>query len=211
MPSIFLYGKQKEKSLYNIHLARSFKKSKTFVGVLVITFILAFIAYNFIFFAVPISGSMRPTFDRGDLILMQTYDVEPHVGDIVMFGVAKIGRDEIVTHRVYEVLPGGQEIRTKGDSTPVDAWVIDIKRIYSKAIIIGGKPVVLKGAGTYFLDNSITASSSLQYSNEMGLLQNILKSAKEFGLLIFAICVVLFILISMNDSIKMKQLRRRNH
>ena len=208
MPIVWLYNKKNERSHYIIYFTKSFKKSKTLTSALVITFILAFIAYNYIFFAVPVSGSMRPTFAKGDLVLMQTYDVEPHVGDIVMFGVARLGKDEIVTHRVYEVLPGGQKIRTKGDSTPVDAWIIDIKRIHSKAIIIGDKPIVLKGAGAYFLNSPVSSSS--QYNFELGLLQNIMTNAKEFGLLIFAICVTLFILLSVNDSIKQKRFRRRN-
>lgn len=197
------------KAKHNIYV-NNYKKmfqnsSKMIAYMVVVTFILAYIFYHYLFFTVPISGSMRPTFDRGDLVLMQRYDMTPEVGDIIMFGIAKIGKDQVVTHRVYEVLPGG-EFRTKGDATPIDSWTISQKQIHSKAVLVGGEPIVIKKVGYYVLDE--TPSST--YKGEFGFLQSILMKGKEFGLFIFAICVTLFILLSLNDSIKQKRLRRRN-
>ena len=173
------------------------------LNLLLITLILAYILYNNLFFAVVLSNSMLPTAEKGDMILMQNYNVTPEVGDIVMFYHEKIGKDEIITHRVYSTSEG--EIRTKGDATPIDPWPTPNKNIISKAVIVGEQPVVVRDIGYYFLDESPTTT----YSGEFGFIQTTLLKAKEIGLLIFAVCIVLFILLSVNDTIKQKQLRNR--
>ncbi|MDO9517938.1 MAG: S24/S26 family peptidase [Methanosarcinaceae archaeon] len=169
-----------------------------------ITVIMAFVLYNYIFFAVPVSDSMQPTFKTGDLVLMQKYNTEPHEGDIIMFGIAFLGQgSRVVTHRVYNVTPNG--IQTKGDATPIDNWIIPQKQIYAKAIIINEKPIVLKSIGHYFLNTQLSST----YAAEFGLVQLIFREGKRLGLLIFATCIIIFGLLTVNDSIKHRKLRRR--
>jgi signal peptidase len=66
------------------------------------------------------SGSMSPTFDPGDLIVVTKIDPENvKVGDIVTFQTKEKG---ILTHRVVEIKTDG-EIVTKGDANQtVDFW-----------------------------------------------------------------------------------------
>ena len=206
-------NKKSTLALYNTNYFSHFKKSSMmhlFIG-LAITLILAYILYNFMFFSVVLSNSMRPTFERGDMVLMQGYNTTPQVGDIIMFNVAKIGKDQVITHRIYSISKNSNtekyQIKTKGDAADrIDDWTLIPRDVHSKAVVIGGEPIVIKTAGYYFLDDTPTTT----YSGEFGFMQTIFMKAKEIGLLIFAICITLFILLSVNDSIKQKRLRRRN-
>ena len=199
-----------EKKPANKHLsyyAMHFKigaNLKNILFYLIATLIIAFLLYNYIFFAIPVSNSMRPTFEAGDLVLMQSLNTEPHEGDIVMFGMAMIGKDQIITHRVYSISPEG--IKTKGDAGPVDTWVLPLERIHAKAVTVGGKPIVIKSIGYYFLEEQISSA----YTREFGFMQVLFRGGKQLGLLIFVICLVAYTWISVNDMKRQKKYRRRN-
>ncbi len=187
--------------------ATSFKirsNSKKVLVILITTLFFAFILYNYVFFTIPVSNSMRPTFEAGDLVLMQKFDTEAHEGDIIMFGIAVIGKDQIVTHRVYSVTSEG--VKTKGDAGGVDYWTVSQKQIHAKAIIIGGQPIVIKSVGHYFLETQISST----YAREFGFMQSLMRGGKQLGLLIFVICLVAYTWISVNDMKKQKKYRRRN-
>ena len=178
--------------------------TKNLLTTLLTTLIISFILYNYVFFTVPVSNSMRPTFEAGDLVLMQKFDVEPHESDIIMFGLALIGKDQIVTHRVYSVTPEG--IKTKGDAGAIDYWIVRPEQIHAKAITIGGQPIVIKSVGNYFLNTQISST----YAREFGFMQAIVQGGKQLGLLIFVICLVAYTWLSVNDMKKQKKYRRRN-
>lgn len=192
-------------SSYALYFKRG-TKIKSALGLIVVTLIFAFIFYNYLFFTVPISNSMRPTFEKGDLVLMQKFDTEPHEGDIIMFGMAIVGgMDQIITHRIYSITPGG--IKTKGDAVnAVDSWTLRPEQVHAKAIIIGGKPIVLKSVGHYFLDTQISST----YAKEFGFMQFLVRGGKQLGLLIFVICIVGYLWLSIEDVKKYKKYRRRN-
>ena len=173
------------------------------IYILISTLSIAYVLYSSVFFAVVLSGSMAPTFNRGDMVLMQNYDIDPQIGDIIMFKPSTLGKDKIVTHRVHSFTPRG--IKTKGDARPIDNWEVDQKLIYSEAILIGEKPIVIKNIGYYFMDET----PNTNYPGEFGFLKSILMKSKELGLLIFTICITLFVLLSLNDSIKRKQKKQR--
>ena len=191
----------------NVH-ALQFKTkaaTKKMLLSLITTLLLAFILYNYVFFTVPVSNSMRPTFEAGDLVLMQKFDTEPHESDIIMFAIAVRGKDPIVTHRVYSVAPDG--VKTKGDANgAVDSWLLPPEQIYAKAITIGQKPIVIQSVGHYFLDTQISTT----YAREFGFMQSIVQGGKQLGLLIFVICLVAYTWLSVNDMKKQKKYRRRN-
>ena len=178
--------------------------TKNLLIILLTTLIISFILYNYVFFIVPVSNSMRPTFEAGDLVLMQTFDIEPHKDDIIMFGLTVIGKDQIITHRVYSVTPEG--IKTKGDAGAIDYWVIRPEQIHAKAITIGGQPIVIKSVGHYFLNTQISST----YAREFGFMQSIMRGSKQLGLLIFVICIVAYTWLSIDDMKKQKKYRRRN-
>lgn len=179
--------------------------TKNLLTTLLTTLIISFILYNYIFFTVPVSNSMRPTFEAGDLILMQKFDTEPQKDDIIMFGMALIGKDQIITHRVYSITPEG--IKTKGDAGAIDYWVVRPEQIHAKAVTIGSKPIVIKSVGNYFLDTKISST----YAAELGFMQTIVQGGKQLGLLIFVICIVAYTWLAVDDIKRQKKYRRRNN
>ncbi len=65
------------------------------------------------------SGSMRPTLEIGDVILMEpvsSSDIE--VGDVIIF--YKPGTKQLIVHRVVEKT--GEGLYTKGDANPTVDW-----------------------------------------------------------------------------------------
>lgn len=121
------------------------------IFLIIVLFIMYAIVFKLIFFTAVVSGSMVPTFERGDLLLMQNFDRSYRVGDIVMFNDYETNRP--YTHRIQSITKEG--IRTKGDAfSEMDYWFLTKEKILGKAIIINGKPIVLKGYGNYFIIES---------------------------------------------------------
>ena len=131
-----IFGKKGEKKLEELEEIEEIKEkekkssiwSKILIGFLVLVFLfLLFIGYGtginnrFYKLLVVTSGSMSPTFEAGDLIMIVKVDPKKvKAGDIVTFQT----RDkEILTHRVVEIKSDG-EIVTKGDANKeVDSWI----------------------------------------------------------------------------------------
>ena len=72
---------------------------------------------------VVLSGSMEPSFQRGDILFLDNRGAELGVGDIVVFKIA--GRDIPIVHRVLRAqLPtegnGNTTYLTKGDNNNID-------------------------------------------------------------------------------------------
>ena len=131
----------------------------TLVNLLAVLVILAGIA-TFAVFAVPqlvgaersyvvLSGSMQPTMEPGDVILVDAVDVESvEQGDIVSF---RDRSGSVTTHRVVEVISDGdvQQFRTKGDNNeerdpymvPGDAVIGTVPTVF------GGHPLEIPHLG----------------------------------------------------------------
>jgi signal peptidase len=65
-----------------------------------------------------LSGSMRPTFSPGDLILVRPQPLDDvRVGQVLSFRVP-VGAHQVQTHRVIELVRGGAHpiVRTQGDA-----------------------------------------------------------------------------------------------
>ena len=70
---------------------------------------------------VVLSGSMEPTFQRGDILFLSNDDSPVRAGEVVVFKIH--GRDIPIVHRVlhvHEKNDGEQEFLTKGDNNRVD-------------------------------------------------------------------------------------------
>lgn len=68
---------------------------------------------------VVLSGSMSPTFETGDAVVVAHTDPETvHIGDVITF--AGYGTDRLTTHRVIDVtaVDGELHFRTQGDANP---------------------------------------------------------------------------------------------
>jgi signal peptidase I len=73
-------------------------------------------------FAVVMSGSMAPTINTGDMVVLERLRAPARIGQIVAVNVpdatrARYGYPPVVIHRVFKITPDGQ-IRTKGDARP---------------------------------------------------------------------------------------------
>jgi signal peptidase len=148
--------------------------------------VVIFLLNNIVYFAVITSDSMSPTFNKGDMILMTKYtDVETE--DIIMFSVES--EQFPVIHRVYDI--EGENITTKGDFNPIeDKWTINNSVIYSEAVTIDDEPVVLRGVGTYFLEDD---EAHGRYSGEIEFNRLILQGMKNMAIYIFFAAVFLYI------------------
>jgi len=116
-----------------------------FIFALIIMFLFA---SKTIFFTAVISGSMYPTFNTDDLVLMQNIDRTYKPGDIIMF--ERPDTSYPVVHRITQITDRG--INTAGDATgQMDWWELEKKDIHGKAILIQGKPLVIKEYGKFFI------------------------------------------------------------
>lgn len=156
---------------------------------LIITGGIAYIILNkLVFFAIITSGSMSPTLEAKDLVLMQNLKIQPQRGDIIMFETKEANMP--VIHRIYSVSGG---IRTKGDAAQlVDEWTLKKDQIKGEAILFQGKPVIVRNIGEYLLfdPNDVRIT---KYGSEIYQISEFIKNIKKLGLTIFIICVLLYI------------------
>jgi signal peptidase I len=164
---------------------------------LVITGITAYIIIDkLIFFAIITTGSMSPTLEVKDLVLMQNLKIEPLQGDIIMFETKGVNMP--VIHRVYSA--SGNEIRTKGDASEfVDDWSLKKDQIRGEAVLFQGRPVIIKNIGEYLLFDPKEVKIT-KYGSEFYRISEIIKNIKQLGLTIFIICIVLYIFTAFTSS-----------
>ncbi|HEY9246308.1 MAG TPA: signal peptidase I [Candidatus Methanoperedens sp.] len=165
-----------------------------------ITILVALMIYSrLIFFSIIISDSMNPTLKKGDLILMQNIIVKPEIGDIVTYNVQN--KQLPITHRIVSI--SGKELVTKGDSNPSeDSWRATKEDIIGKNVYFMGKPVVIEKVGNYFIADA-TRDGKI-YGPEFNALSRMIQWAKAVGVIIFIMCMALYLAISIRDVRKMK-------
>ncbi len=185
-------------SMYREH-AKKFRLRTILLPIAITLFIAYILSSHLFFFAIVTSGSMEPTFKKGDLVFVQDILVKPNVGDIIIFtdprGNIAGNVPVTVTHRINEI--SGNTIRTKGDNNPVpDSWKVNKKDILGKAIVLNGKPFVLKDVGNYFLLDYRTT----HYSTEFIAIARTIQNMRTMGIMIFFVCLVLYLFLSIKDS-----------
>lgn len=168
------------------------KIARAFLPLVILFLVVLLLINNYVYFTVITSDSMAPTFNRGDMVLMTEFtDIEE--GDVIMFSTPQ--EQMPVVHRVSEIQ--GDEIRTKGDFNPrEDSWTINESAVYSEAVELNGKPVVLKGVGTYFLEDY---ESHGRYSKEVEFNRLLLSGMQDVALYIFIIAVTLYIYLTIRE------------
>jgi len=159
---------------------------------LIVVVIVAYLFYSqTIFFAVVGSGSMEPTLMTGDLVLIQDIQVIPQVGDILRFEIHTVPIP--VVHRVVSVSEHG--VKTKGDARRrADDWTVPEDQICGKVVVIGGNPIVIKSFGSYFIEDVSDGGMYTKYGREYGFVKQLVQSIKSFGLIIFFLCILMYIL-----------------
>ncbi len=184
--------------MYREH-AQKFRLRTVLLPIALTIFVAYILSAQLFFFAIVTSGSMEPTFKKGDLVFMQNVLVKPKSGDIIIFNdpQEKIAGSKpvTITHRITDV--AGDTIRTKGDNNPVlDSWRVNKKDILGRAIILNDKPVVLKDVGKYFLlDYRSTA-----YTAEFLAIAKTIQNMRTMGIMIFFVCLVMYLFLSIKDA-----------
>ncbi len=146
-------------------------------------FVIVILLFKFVFFAVVTSDSMSPTFERGDLVLMQRIHIAPEVGSIIMLESSTSMLP--VTHRVVAVTDEG--VMTKGDARAfADPWVVPKEAILGEAVEIQGRPIVLKALGNYFILNPKEVRIG-RYGSEYTFVKNLFKVIRMYG---YALCII---------------------
>lgn len=73
-----------------------------------------------------LSGSMRPTYEPGSVVLVRPVPIEDlKVGDVITYQIP-VDDHRVVTHRIVEILdqPGPPVVRTQGDANNApDPWL----------------------------------------------------------------------------------------
>lgn len=184
--------------MYREH-AKKFRLRTVLLPIALTIFVAYILSAQLFFFAIVTSGSMEPTFKKGDLVFMQNILVKPKPGDIIIYPdpQEKIAgsRPVTITHRITEV--AGDTIRTKGDNNPVvDSWRVNKKDILGRAIILSDKPIVLKDVGNYFLLDY----RSTQYTAEFLAIAKTIQNMRTMGIMIFFVCLVMYLFLSIKDA-----------
>jgi len=182
------YGRNKrlKERMYEYEAVSGMHKPSLFgssVVVSILTVIIVILLFKIVFFAVVTSDSMSPTFERGDLILMQRIHIDPRVGDIIMLE----NRESIlpITHRVVAVTKEG--VRTKGDARAfADPWLVSKHEIRGEAVQIHGSPIILKAIGNYFILNPKEMGIG-RYGSEYMFIKNLFLVIRMYG---YALCII---------------------
>ena len=166
------------------------RKQDTILLIILIVLILGF-GFKIIFFTAVISDSMKPVFQRGDLVMSQSISTDPVVGDIITFRAA--GVQNPVTHRVTGIQ--GNNVKTQGDNNPVvDDYGTTKKDIIAKAIVVNEQPVVLKGIGSLFILDFSKEGKLSRFGDQYEFFQNMFMTIRTWGYVITIIAFSALIL-----------------
>jgi len=176
--SDFLKPKKKEVSILRLSLE---------LGAFLLL-IYAALSYK-VFWVAVVSNSMYPTFERGDMVLVQSLFVDPKPGDIVMFNRPDLNYP--VTHRVLKVSDG--RIYTGGDASGPDSFPISRRDVIGEAVLIFGKPVVLKGVGKYFILDATELRNIGPFGQEYLFYKRLVETFRQYAIAIIIISISLYI------------------
>lgn len=193
--------------MYREH-ARKFRLRSVLMPIAMTLFIAYLLSAQLFFFAIVTSGSMEPTFKKGDLVFMQNVLLQPKAGDIIIFPEPSgriVGSDTVtVTHRIIGV--SGGKISTKGDANPIaDSWSIDSNKLLGKAITLDNKPIVLKDVGKYFLLDFRTT----EYNEEFLAIAKTIQNMRSMGIMVFFVCIVMYLFLSIKEARPARNYRHR--
>lgn len=172
------------------------RKQDAFLLIILIILILGF-GLKIIVFTAVVSDSMRPEFQRGDLVLTQAIFKEPKIGDIITFKATGVSNP--VTHRIVNLR--GNIVVTKGDNNPYfDDYGTTYDDIISKAVVIDGHPVVLKGVGSYFIMDFSQEGKLLKFGDQFTFMQQMFATIRTWGYVITIIAFAALIMSMMGKK-----------
>jgi signal peptidase len=174
-----------EKGMARLYIRNASERTNITFSIFLL-FLIAFIVLNhYVSFVAVTSGSMATTFEKGDLVLMQSINRTPQEGEIIQFNVPS--RNLPVVHRVHEITSSGYYI-TKGDFRPVpDDWIVKASQVQAKAIILFEEPVIIPKIGDLFIvESRYTRFGTSAFNLALGMV-NIFK---VLALIIFILAVL---------------------
>ncbi|HEY9247307.1 MAG TPA: signal peptidase I [Candidatus Methanoperedens sp.] len=158
-----------------------------------VLFILFLLGSKAVFFTAVVSGSMSPTFNRDDLVLMQNIDRRYVTGDIIMFFDPLTLRP--YTHRIISINERG--ISTAGDASGLmDPWLLKKEDIIGKAVIFQGKPVLIKGYGKYFIIDDKHQDFGSIFGSDYRKYVLFFQVVKIYGYIIVVFSLLLYIILT---------------
>jgi signal peptidase len=189
------YRRSEHAYLKSVKPARRHLAASTIPTVVTVTVLVLF-GTKSLFLTAVISGSMAPTFERGDLVLMQSVYKKVHEGDIIMFdnGVFEYP----IIHRAVKVDRGS--IRTKGDANSyMDWWTLNPQAVKAKAVTIAGKPIVIRDWGTFFILEKRGDELLPLFGEDYRTYQLFFTVLRIYGLVISIISIVIYISLAYRD------------
>jgi len=130
---------------------------------------------------VVVSDSMKPGFQRGDMIIVQSMFLTPEVGDIIMFSVKDKNYD--ISHRIISIKNGA--IITKGDNNPrKDDYNTKQENIKAKAIQINKNTLVIKNFGALFITDYSKQGVISKWGDQFTFMQNLSAAIKAWGVVL---------------------------
>ena len=162
-------------------------RNQDLILLIVLVFLILALGVKLILFQVIISDSMKPQFERGDLVLSQSIFKEANPGDIITFKSKFLQNS--VTHRLIGYR--GNFLSTKGDNNPiVDDYQATKEDILSKVVMINGQPVVIKGVGSYFILDFSKEGQISKYGDQFKFMQQMFLTIRTWGYVITAIAFI---------------------
>jgi len=166
-------------------------RAQDWLLLIVLLFLIVIMGVKLVTFMVVVSDSMKPEFQRGDMILTQGIILTPEVGDIITFNVTN--RRVAVSHRVIELTETGRII-TKGDNNPFkDDFRTEQNNIIAKAIQINGHPVVIKDVGALFITDYSKTGVIYKFGDRFTFLQQLSATVRVWGFLITILALIAYI------------------
>ncbi|MDY6965990.1 MAG: signal peptidase I [Halobacteriota archaeon] len=193
------YNNKVEAKMLEYKIASKEEKSTVLSSVLILAIfvIIVFVLlFDVVYLVAITSNSMRPTFERDDLVLMQRINTDPEIGDVILF--EKERYIVPITHRIISI--SGDDIRTQGDgSGNPDPWVVKEEDIKAKAVQVGGRAVVIKDIGDYFILETEQQSYG-KYGQEYTFIKNMFMMIKLYGYVLCIIAVVGYVFLTVRES-----------
>lgn len=144
-----------------------------------------------------VSDSMKPEFQRGDMIIVQSIFLTPEVGDIITFSVKNKNLD--ISHRVISV--SDSVIITKGDNNPrKDDYDTRQENIKAKAIQFNNHPLVIRDVGALFIVDYSKQGVIYKFGDRFTFMQQLSMTIKAWGIVITIFALLGYIMIMQRDK-----------
>ncbi len=144
-----------------------------------------------------VSDSMKPEFQRGDMIIVQTIFLTPEVGDIITFSV--INKNVDISHRVISINNG--VIITKGDNNArKDEYDTKQENIKAKAIQFNNHPLVIKDLGALFIVDYSKQGVIYKFGDRFTFMQQLSATIKAWGIVITIFALLGYIMMMQRDK-----------